>query len=78
MFNQTKFLILIKDPSKIDLIAKCDNRHLSLRKQKIDEYLLSKRSLCFDPESKYKINLFDLNIPIENRVDINFYSENVN
>ena len=56
---------------------------LSLRKNKLNDILSSKRKINFNSEinsklnEEYSIDLNDLSIPVEQKIDINKFYENV-
>ena len=58
--------------------------HLNLRKSHLDNFLSSKRKINFNNEinskinEEYSIDLNDLLIPEEQKIDINKFYENVN
>jgi hypothetical protein len=56
---------------------KTERNLLQLRKQQVDEYIMSKRKVINYDNYVYQINPSKLIIPEENLIDINLFLENV-
>ena len=62
-----------QNPKRENLIAVGQERLLSLRKKKIDQYINDKRMLSFNPLTKYEILLED--IPLSEEIKQNMLKE---
>lgn len=56
---------------------KTERNLLQLRKQQVDEYIMSKRKVINSDNYVYQINPLKLIIPEESLIDINLFLQNV-